>query len=135
MASRGQKRAALSETSELTKLREQVLAQMAELSGKSPQEMAAAATAQPEATVMELGLNSSQGISLKGWFYRELEAELTTFQALKQPLSVVIEAIDTARRDDVGVKIPDAGPRPPADVGGLAQLSGAAAAANGNGAA
>ena len=33
------------------------------------------------------------GISLKGRVLRELEAELTTFQLLKQPLQQVIEDI------------------------------------------
>ena len=66
-----------------------------------------------EATVLELGLNSTQGITLKGRVLRDMEAELTTFQLLKQPFPLVIECIDTARRETIGALIPELGPPPP----------------------
>ena len=83
----------------------------------------------PEATLLQLGLTSAMGIALKGWVVREMEAELTTFQMLKQPLRLVVESIgehtcpprqhrdslftmlrascaDLARRETVGAAIP-----------------------------
>ena len=138
-AARGTKRPALSETSELDALRKQLLQRMAEVMEKSEDELTTAAAAAPEATLLDLGLTSAAGVALKRWVFIEMEAELTTFQLLKQPLSVVVEAIgpcspraqakcnpalpqltiaarsrlaDTGRRDDVGIKIPDAQPAP-----------------------
>lgn len=97
-AARGTKRAASSATDALTALRGQVVAKMAALSEKSVEELESAAIASPQATVLELGLNSAQGVSLKGWVFKTLEAELTTFQLLKQPFKDVIEAIGEGRR-------------------------------------
>ena len=90
---RGTKRAAPPSTTTLQRVRAQVLAQMSALSGKGVEELESAAAAAPEATVLELGLTSAQGVTLKGWVFKTLEAELTTFQLLKQPLNIVIEAI------------------------------------------
>ena len=46
---------------------------------------------------------------------KELEAELTTFQLLKNPLSEVILTIEGARRQDLGVSLPvPTGPLRPA---------------------
>jgi hypothetical protein len=90
---RGKKRAPPPSTSALQRLRVQVLEQMSALSGKEATELDSAAAAAPEATVLELGLTSAQGVTLKGWVFKVLEAELTTFQLLKQPFSQVIEAI------------------------------------------
>ena len=97
-SSRGTKRAAPPATSALQKVRAQVLAQMSQLSGKEVAELESAVAAAPEATVLELGLTSAQGVTLKGWVFKTLEAELTTFQLLKQPLNLVIEAIGAALR-------------------------------------
>lgn len=97
-SSRGTKRAAPPSTSALQKVRAQVLAQMSQLSGKEVAELESAVAAAPEATVLELGLTSAQGVTLKGWVFKTLEAELTTFQLLKQPLNLVIEAIGAALR-------------------------------------
>ena len=90
---RGTKRAAPPSTTALQRVRAQVLAQMSAVSGKGVEELESAAAAAPEATVLELGLTSAQGVTLKGWVFKTLEAELTTFQLLKQPLNLVIEAI------------------------------------------
>lgn len=89
----GKKRPATSSQDALAALRATVVAQMADLSGKSAADIESAAVASPEATVLELGLTSAQGVSLKGWVFKTLEAELTTFELLKQPLRAVIEAI------------------------------------------
>ena len=93
------KRPALSSADELGRLREQLLELMASVSNKSVGEMREAAdSASSEATILELGLTSAMGISLKGRVVRELEAELTTFQLLKQPLQQVIESIGARAR-------------------------------------
>ena len=80
--------------------------------GTATDEITAAIAAQPNASVLELGLTSAQGISFKGWVFKQLEAELTTFQLLKQPFNLMIEAIDTAQREGVGAVLPDL-PVPP----------------------
>ena len=43
---------------------------------------------------------------------RELEAEVTTFELLKQPLRDALDAIDKSRRAGVGAMIPECGPPP-----------------------
>ena len=80
---------------------------MAEVMEQPLAELQEKAIAEPEATLLELGLTSAAGVALKGWVLRSLDAELTTFQLLKQPLSVVVEAIDIAQRDDAGARIPE----------------------------
>ena len=93
MTTVGSKRPASSDESALSALRSQMIDQMAAFSGRSSEELAAAAESSPQATILELGLTSAQGITLKGWVFKQLEAELTTFQLLKQPLSDVIATI------------------------------------------
>ena len=90
---RGTKRAAPPDEAVIASLREQLLDKMAALLAKPKEEMVAALAAAPSATVLELGLTSAMGIALKGWVFKELEAELTTFQLLKQPLIEAVEAI------------------------------------------
>ena len=107
MSERGTKRAALSADSALDALREKVIAQLALISDQTSDEIKAAIAAQPEGGVLDLGLTSAQGISFKGWVFKQLEAECTTFQLLKQPFKLVVETIDTAQREGVGAKIPD----------------------------
>ena len=92
-AARGTKRAASSASDTLSALRSQIVGKMAGLSEKSVEELESAVEESPEATVLELGLSSAMGVALKGWVFKTLEAELTTFQLLKQPLKDVIEAI------------------------------------------
>ena len=66
------KRPALSSADELGRLREQLLELMASVSNKSVGEMREAAdSASSEATILELGLTSAMGISLKGRVVRE----------------------------------------------------------------
>lgn len=111
-AARGTKRAALSSDSAISALRAKVVEQLASVLDKSADEITAAIAAKPDAGVLELGLTSAQGISFKGWVFKQLEAELTTFQLLKQPFNVMIEAIDAAQREGVGATIPNL-PVPP----------------------
>ena len=113
MSARGTKRAALSDDSELQSLRAKVIAQMATLTEKSVEELTATAAEHPQSTVLELGLTSAMGVALKGWVLRHLDAELTTFQMMKQPLNQVIESIDVARREDVGLLVPEMSSAPP----------------------
>lgn len=87
-------------------LRGRVIAKMAEQLERGEEELSAAIRESPEASVMDLGLTSAMGIALKGWVFHELEAELTTFQLLKQPLDDVIMAIEGARRQEVGLQLP-----------------------------
>ena len=94
-------------------LRSQLLAKMASLLERPESELASAALANPTATVLEIGLTSAMGIALKGWVFKELEAELTTFELLKSPLDGVVVAIEAARRQDVGAKLPSAAPVEP----------------------
>ena len=101
------KRPALSSEAELAALRKQLIDQMAVVAEKEADEISAAIAAQPEAGVLDLGLTSAQGISLKGWVFHQLEAELTTFQMLKQPFSLVVEQINLAQREETGLKIPE----------------------------
>ena len=96
----------LSNEAELAALRGQLLAKMASLLERSEEEMATTAAAAPLATVLELGLTSAMGIALKGWCFHTLEAELTTFELLKMPFDEVVLAIEAARRQDVGAKLP-----------------------------
>ena len=110
---RGRKRPAVSESGTLTALRSQLLAHMAEVMERTQEELEQKALAEPEATLLELGLTSAAGVALKGWVLRHLEAELTTFQLLKQPLNDVVEAIDVAQRDDVGARMPALQPELP----------------------
>ena len=115
MSSRRPKRPAQSSADELAHLTTQLYALIADVSQKTVSDIHAAAdAADAEATILDLGVTSAQGISLKGRVLRELEAELTTFELLKQPLKVVVEAIDVSRRDGVGAIIPSLG-APPAD--------------------
>ena len=100
----------LSDASERTALHEQLVTKMASLMERTVDELQVAVAAAPSATLTDLGLNSAMGIAIKGWIFHELEAELTTFQVLKQPLDQVVEAIEGARRQDVGAKnIPELG--------------------------
>ena len=70
------KRAALSSADELAALKQELYELMASVWGKTVEEVTAAAAAAPEATILQLGLNSAQGISLKvrarskGFFFR-----------------------------------------------------------------
>jgi hypothetical protein len=105
-ANRGTKRAALSDDSELQHLRSLVIAQLATLLEKSIEEVSAKAAEHPQSNVLELGLTSAMGMALKGWVVRHLDAELTSFEILKQPLNQVVESIDVARREDVGLVVP-----------------------------
>lgn len=88
-------------------LRAQLLAKMAEQTERSADEIDAAAVEHPDATVLTLGLTSAMGIALKGWVFHELEAELTTFELLKVPFDQVVLAIEAARRQDMGAKLPE----------------------------
>ena len=88
------KRPALSATSELEKVRCELYDLMAVVWDKTAAEVRAAAeAASSEATILDIGLTSAMGISLKGAVLRQMEAELTTFQLLKQPLQQVVETI------------------------------------------
>lgn len=88
------KRPALSRTSELDKIKTELFELMASAQEKTVDEIRAAAEgAASEATILDLGMTSAMGIALKGRVLRQMEAELTTFQLLKQPLQEVIEAI------------------------------------------
>ena len=88
------KRPAASSQEELQKLTTQLYALIADVWGKTVDDVRAAADgAAPEATILDLGLTSAMGISLKGRVLRELECEITTFQLLKQPVKQVIECI------------------------------------------
>ena len=97
----------LSSDAEVIALRSQLIAQMASLSDRDEAEVAAAVEESPSATVLELGLNSAMGIALKGWVFHTLEAELTTFELLKQPLEAVVLSIEGARRHETGVALPE----------------------------
>ena len=44
--------------------------------------------------------------------FHELEAELTTFELLKAPVEEVVLTIEAARRQDMGVKLPEPGAPP-----------------------
>ena len=109
---RGTKRPASAEASELEQLRRRVLAQMAALSSREEAEVVAAVDASPNATILELGLTSAQGLTLRGWALRELEAELTAFQLLKQPFPEVLAQISAAQRENLGVSLPEVSPPP-----------------------
>jgi len=98
---------------EVTKLKADLLELIAGCWGKSVDECKSAwDAASSEATILDLGLTSAQAISLKGRVMRELEAEVTTFELLKQPLRDALDAIDKSRRAGVGAVIPECGPPP-----------------------
>ena len=99
---------------EVASVRALLLARMAEL--LEGRDVAEAAAASPEATLLELGLTSATGMTLKGWVLRTLDAELTTFELLKQPLGEVVGMIAQARKAAAGVVLPglvDPGSLPP----------------------
>ena len=102
----------LSDEEERASLRGRLLAKMASLMARSEDEVAAAVAAKPSATLLDLGLTSAMGVSIKGWIFHELEAELTSFQCLKQPFDAVVEAIEGAQRQALGTVIPDLGAAP-----------------------
>ena len=43
------------------------------------------------ATLTELGVTSIMAMALKGWVFHRLEAELTTFQLMRQPACRCVE--------------------------------------------
>ena len=96
----------LSDNAELAVLRGQLIAKIASLLERTEEEIAAAAAVAPSATILELGLTSAMGIALKGWCFKTLEAELTTFELLKLPFDDVVLALEAARRQDIGARIP-----------------------------
>lgn len=96
----------LSDNAELAVLRGQLIAKIASLLERTEEEIAAAAAVAPSATILELGLTSAMGIALKGWCFKTLEAELTTFELLKLPFDDVVLALEAARRQDIGARLP-----------------------------
>jgi hypothetical protein len=96
----------LSDNAELEVLRGQLIAKIASLLERTEEEIAAAAAVAPSATILELGLTSAMGIALKGWCFKTLEAELTTFELLKLPFDDVVLALEAARRQDIGARLP-----------------------------
>ena len=93
------KRPALSGSAELETVKCELYDLIASVWEKTPAEVhSAAAIASDSATILDLGLTSAMGISLKGMVVRQMEAELTTFQLLKQPIQQVIEDIGARRR-------------------------------------
>ena len=96
----------LSDNAELAVLRGQLISKIASLLERTEEEIAAAVAAAPSATIIELGLTSAMGIALKGWCFKTLEAELTTFELLKLPFDDVVLALEAARRQDIGARLP-----------------------------
>ena len=106
------KRPALSATSELEKVRCELYDLMAVVWDKTAAEVRAAAeAASSEATILDIGLTSAMGISLKGAVLRQMEAELTTFQLLKQPLLLEVGAAATLTRQAAVQRVLERAPR------------------------
>ena len=121
----------LSDNAELAVLRGQLIAKIASLLERTEEEIAAAVAAAPSATILELGLTSAMGIALKGWCFKTLEAELTTFELLKLPFDDVVLALEAARRQDIGARLPSldgAAPAPAHESDLLSMLVAAAGA-------
>ena len=120
----------LSDNAELAVLRGQLIAKIASLLERTEEEIAAAAAVAPSATILELGLTSAMGIALKGWCFKTLEAELTTFELLKLPFDDVVLALEAARRQDIGARLPSLnGAAPAHESDHLSMLVAAAGAA------
>ncbi len=119
---RGTKRPAEAEPGALQALRRQLLARMAFHLEREEASVVAAADEAPDATILELGLTSAAGLTLKGWVLRTLDADLTTFELLKQPLNDVVEAIHNAQSKDSGLALPAPGPRPEPSAVGVEQV-------------
>ena len=100
----------LSSDGALQALRARLLARIASLLDRPEEDLREALTKQPSMSLMELGLTSAMGVALKGWVFKELEAELTSFELLKCPVNEVLLSIEAAQRQDVGVKLPGAAP-------------------------
>ena len=112
-------------------LRGQLISKIASLLERTEEEIAAAVAAAPSATIIELGLTSAMGIALKGWCFKTLEAELTTFELLKLPFDDVVLALEAARRQDIGARLPSldgAAPAPAHESDHLSMLVAAAGA-------
>lgn len=121
----------LSDNAELAVLRGQLISKIASLLERTEEEIAAAVAAAPSATIIELGLTSAMGIALKGWCFKTLEAELTTFELLKLPFDDVVLALEAARRQDIGARLPSldgAAPAPAHESDHLSMLVAAAGA-------
>ena len=69
-----------------------------------------------EATLTDLGVTSTMAMTLKGWVFHQLEAELTTFQLMKSPTSELLELIATLRKSELGVALPELQPSPSEEV-------------------
>eukprot|EP00325_Prymnesiales_sp_UTEX-LB-985_P035294 CAMPEP_0174719880 /NCGR_PEP_ID=MMETSP1094-20130205/32203_1 /TAXON_ID=156173 /ORGANISM="Chrysochromulina brevifilum, Strain UTEX LB 985" /LENGTH=125 /DNA_ID=CAMNT_0015920271 /DNA_START=39 /DNA_END=416 /DNA_ORIENTATION=- len=95
---------------DLANLRSMLLGKLATLMDRSADDVTAAVKATPTASLLDLGLTSAMGVSLKGWVFKDLSAELTTYELLKQPFDNVVLSIDGAQRQTVGICIPDLPP-------------------------
>ena len=92
---------------DLKVLRATLLAKLSGLMSRTEDELTGAIAASPTATLIDLGLTSAMGISLKGWAFKDLQAELTTFEMLKQPFDDVVASIDRGQRQNIGCVIPN----------------------------
>ena len=90
---------------ELKDLRAKLFSHLAGMLDADPRSQREAA-ALSQATLTDLGVTSTMAMTLKGWVFHELEAELTTFQLMKSPTSELLEIIATQRKSELGVAIP-----------------------------
>ncbi len=58
-------------------------------------------------TLLEVGITSARAPALKGWIFKHLDAELTTFEVCKTPFDELLALIVAGRERDVGIKIPE----------------------------
>ena len=100
------KRGRAAEEAELKEIRERLLERVASVMHGGETSTAAALEPSPSSTLLDLGVTSASAAALKGWVFKELEAEITTFELMKTPLNELFELIAQARTQEVGCFIP-----------------------------
>ena len=89
----------------LVEIRRQLVEQLVAMGTfKDAAECTAALT--PSSTLLELGVSSAQGPSLRGWVYRRLEAGVSTIDLLKTAFPDLLRLIACAQQQSVGVAMP-----------------------------
>ena len=89
----------------LADIRKQLVEQLVTMGTfKDAAECAAAITS--SSTLLQLGVSSAQGSSLRGWVYRRLEAEISTVDLLKTAVPDLLRLIACAQQQSVGVAMP-----------------------------
>jgi hypothetical protein len=101
-----QKRTHEGEDAEAAAVKGALLAMCADATERAPSAIAAALR-QPNASLLDAGITSAVGVSLRSRVFKELEAELTLHELLTTPVASLISLILDAKRRDQGAVIPE----------------------------